>query len=63
MFEEVLFLHGCPHCGDGEPAIVTLVRHEIHDDSVTYLNVEPEVIEALKSYPTIQVMACKKVIG
>lgn len=61
MIHEVVFMHGCPHCGDGIPAIVTLIEHAPHDERVEYFGVGPELIEALQQYSSMSIMACKKI--
>ena len=47
MITENVFLFGCPHCGDGVPALVTLMTHAPYEPRITFVNVEDEVKEAL----------------
>ena len=62
MIEEFLFMQGCPHCGDGEPAIVTMMLME--PTRCTYGTLEgldrEKFIAAHQSHRSANIMACKK---
>jgi len=63
MIEELLFMGGCPHCGDGEPALVTMMFME--PTRCTYGTLEglnrEEFIAVHQSHRSATIMACKKV--
>jgi len=63
MIEELLFMGGCPHCGDGEPALVTIMFME--PIRCTYGTLEglnrEEFIAVHQSHRSATIMACKKV--
>jgi len=63
MIEELLFMQGCPHCGDGEPALVTMMFMD--PTKFTYGKLEglnrTEFIAAHQSHRSATIMACKKV--
>ena len=62
MITENVFLFGCPHCGDGVPALVTLMTHAPYEPRITFVNVEDEVKEALLKYGSTSIIACKKLV-
>ncbi len=60
--KEVVFLGGCPHCGDAIPAIVTMIIHEPHDTEVSYYGeVSDELKFELSCKPSARIFACKKI--
>ncbi len=61
---EVLMISGCPHCGDGKPAVVTIM--EMSHDEITRSNLvgdgwTEELIQAALTYPQVRIMSCMKV--
>ncbi len=65
MIEELLMIHGCPHCGDSLPAIVTIMFQDplpCNYGALEGLNRE-DFIAAHQSHRSAQIMACRKLEG
>ncbi len=60
--KEFVFLGGCPHCGDGVPALVTIMIHDPHDTEVSYYGeVSDELKFELSCNPSARIFACRKI--
>ncbi len=60
--EERVMMNGCPHCKDGIPAIVTYRIVEMPEDT-NFVGDEwtQELIEAIKEYGQMWIVACRKI--
>ena len=62
LMQEFVFLGGCPHCGDGIPAIVTMMVHDAHTPEMRYIgDVSDELKFELSCRPSARIFACKKI--
>ena len=60
--QEFVFLGGCPHCGDGIPAIVTMMVHDPHTPDMSYIgDVSDELKFELSCRPSARIFACRKI--
>lgn len=59
--EERVFIDGCPHCGDGIPAIVTLITWNYPATTNFVGDWDEDLKAACLKYGHVRIMACKKV--
>ena len=64
MIQEYFMLFGCPHCGDGVPAIVAMRTTE--KPGSAHLICDPddplavEIEKAYRKYPFMSIISCRK---
>lgn len=64
MIEEVFMLSGCPHCGDGIPAMITIFLDDppnIDEKNIHFGGFKDpkEAIHAFQSHRSLRIVACK----
>lgn len=60
-FETAVMMGGCPHCGDGEPRIVTF-HHRKSSDKVHYVgDWKDEEKSACLKYGELKIIACRPI--